>query len=97
MYTKQFWRAAGERALFTFAQALLSTPAGIALVNLLADIGAGELNLVLLQRFGLLALTSVIVATIAAGGSILSSLVKARNDGNPSAGSVEVLNTAVNV
>lgn len=91
MYTREFWRAAAERALKTFAQALLASPAGLLVVNLLADIGDGNLDLVLLHQLGLLLLTSVIIATFAAGGSVLSSLVNARNDGNPSAGNAEVL------
>ena len=91
MYTKQFWRAARERALFSFAQALLASPAGLLVINLLADIGSGNLNLVLLHRLGLHMLTWLIIATFTAGGSVLSSLVKARKDGNPSLDNVEVL------
>jgi hypothetical protein len=93
MYGKAFWRAAWERALFTFAQAFLSTPAGIALVDAIADIGRGHISLTLMQHLGLLLLTSLVVASIAAGASILSSVVKARKDGNPSLGNQEVLST----
>jgi hypothetical protein len=91
MISREIWRAAFERALKTFAQALLSTPAGLVLVNLVADIGDGNLDLVLLQKLGLLLITALTVATIAAGGSILTSIVNARNDGNPSANNAEVL------
>lgn len=91
MYDKAFWRAALERALFTFAQAFLSTPAGLALLNVVVDFGDGELDLVLLHKVGLLVAIAVIVALIAGGLSILSSLVKARKDGNPSLGNAEVV------
>lgn len=95
MYGKAFWAAAGERALFTFAQTLLGTPAGVALVGVIANATSnGKIDLVLLQHVGLLVLTSLVTAFIAAGGSILSSIVKARRDGNPSLGNLEVLSVS---
>lgn len=79
MWTKEFWRAIAERAIKTFCQSLaamlVAAPAGEALGILTVD-WVGILSVV-----GLTTLASVL-SNIATG---------AVTDGNPSAGSAEVL------
>jgi len=90
VFTKAFWRAAGERAVKTFLQAFVASPVGAVLLAIVAN--PTSLTWQLLQQLPLLLLFGLVAGLIAAGVSVITSLINARNDGNPSAGNQEVLN-----
>lgn len=87
MFTKAFWRAAGERAVKTFIQAFLASPIGLTLVAVAAN--PRSLDWMLVQQLPWLLLLGVIAGLIAAVVSVLWSMFNARNDGNPSATNAE--------